>query len=180
MIGEIYSQLSDYIIDNLGMAAWNQALDELDLDSKGVYSTGATYGDDEALAIVAWCSSHLGQPVPDILRNFGAHLFHKLKTKQAAKGIKSEDFFTFLSNVESVTHKMVRQMSAKSTPPILTVERQQNRVTIHYESARKLCFLAEGLVMGCADHYGVSIQVSQSCCMHNGDDYCLICVVTNE
>ena len=47
-------------------------------------------------------------------------------------------------------------------------------LVIHYDSARRLCLLAEGMILGAADHYGERARVEQVACMHDGADRCLL------
>ena len=47
-------------------------------------------------------------------------------------------------------------------------------LVIRYWSARKLCALAEGFILGAATHYGEKATVQQPVCMHGGSDYCLL------
>jgi predicted hydrocarbon binding protein len=45
-----------------------------------------------------------------------------------------------------------------------------------YQSTRRLCALAEGFILGAADHYGETVAIEQPRCMHRGDERCaLVC-----
>ena len=41
-----------------------------------------------------------------------------------------------------------------------------------YQSKRRLCFLAEGLIQGVAKEYNTEISLIHSKCMHRGDEEC--------
>ena len=47
-------------------------------------------------------------------------------------------------------------------------------VELGYVSERGRCDLAEGLVLGAAEHYGEAVAVSQRTCVHRGDERCVI------
>ncbi len=49
-----------------------------------------------------------------------------------------------------------------------------------YRSPRRLCWLAEGFMLGAADHYGEVVVLEQSSCLHLGDDCCRIIGVFSE
>jgi predicted hydrocarbon binding protein len=47
-----------------------------------------------------------------------------------------------------------------------------------YRSDRGRCDLAEGLILGAAEHYREAIELSQPACVHRGDDRCVLRVVS--
>ena len=47
-------------------------------------------------------------------------------------------------------------------------------LVITYDSARKLCALAEGFLAGAATHYGQTAELQHTQCMHDGHDRCVI------
>jgi predicted hydrocarbon binding protein len=49
-------------------------------------------------------------------------------------------------------------------------------VLITYDSPRKLCAVARGIVRGVASHFGERIAIEGRRCMHRGDPHCLIAV----
>jgi len=49
-----------------------------------------------------------------------------------------------------------------------------------YESARRLCSFAQGLIEGTAEHYGETVALEHLKCMTRGDDKCLLSVRFNN
>lgn len=45
-----------------------------------------------------------------------------------------------------------------------------------YDSSRRLCHLAEGLILGTGDEFREPVAVSQPVCMHEGADHCVLVV----
>lgn len=48
-----------------------------------------------------------------------------------------------------------------------------------YESPRKLCAFAEGLVQGAADHFEETVVIEQPLCMNRGDAHCRLAITFN-
>jgi predicted hydrocarbon binding protein len=68
-----------------------------------------------------------------------------------------------------------------ATPPDFTYEViEPRRLVMGYTSARRMCALAEGLIRGTAAHFGETIEVVQTTCMHRGDASCTIEVTVVE
>jgi hypothetical protein len=64
-----------------------------------------------------------------------------------------------------------------AAPPRLHVERTSpDEVVVTYDSPRKLCAVARGIMRGIAKHFGERISISDRACMHKGDPKCLISV----
>jgi predicted hydrocarbon binding protein len=52
--------------------------------------------------------------------------------------------------------------------------RGDDELLIGYKSARKMCALAEGFILGAAGVYREAVTIEQPQCMHRGADACLI------
>ena len=90
---------------------------------------------------------------------------------------QQDDFFDFIESIDGVIHKEVRKLYDSPSLPSLSCEREGNNILhVIYQSPRKLCFLAEGLIRGAAKHYGVEYQLTHDVCMHKGSDHCLLTI----
>jgi len=79
----------------------------------------------------------------------------------------------FLKSIESVIHKEVRKLY--QNPNLPGIEREQpaeGTLILYYHSPRKLCHLADGLIMGAAEHYKAEINMFQNTCIHDGAQRC--------
>jgi hypothetical protein len=50
------------------------------------------------------------------------------------------------------------------------------RVIVVYQSGRRLCPVAKGLVLGVGDHYDEPLSVTENRCMHERADVCELVV----
>ena len=175
MKGAVFIALNDFIEEGFGIEAWENILNEAAPPSGGVYTSVQNYDDTELVAIVHAVCRQLELDKGQALRLFGDYLFAILNKKHPIFTSLQPDLFKFLASIEGVVHVEVKKLFAGvQLPTMKAIEQSDNHVVLHYESARKMCELAEGLIQGAAKHYGIEVNVSQRCCYHKGDDCCEI------
>jgi hypothetical protein len=60
-----------------------------------------------------------------------------------------------IQHTEETIHRVVRMRQPGAAPPRLRVDRASpDEVAIHYDSPRRLCAVARGIVRGVAKHFG--------------------------
>lgn len=173
MQGVVFTVFSDCVIDKFGMDVWDELLEKVKPESEGIYTSSATYSDDELFAYVTELSAKTGAAVPDLVRTFGEYMFPHLSNSMpdaAAPGMTLKDF---LLKVDQVIHKEVKRLYPESYLPSIDYEdSSDNQLVMLYQSKRKLCHLAEGLILGAASHFNTKISIAHPQCIHNGDEYC--------
>lgn len=173
MKGIIFNLVEEFVVAEGGERAWDRLLDLADLD--GGYSSLGDYADEELFALVsAYAETHDLTPA-DTTRAIG---------RQALLGLAERypQFFTphahtweMLLTLNDVIHPEVRKLHTASRPPdFVFTSTDPDDFVMGYSSARHLCFLAEGMIAGAAEHYGERVAVSQSQCMHDGAAQCVI------
>ena len=112
--------------------------------------------------MVAKLSEITSISVPDLLKTFGRHLLSRFV------GIFPEFFegatstLDFLSMVESYVHLKVKKLYSDAELPSFTcVSPYPGRLEMTYRSARNLQDLAEGLILGTADHFNERVEVKR-------------------
>ncbi|WP_444994854.1 heme NO-binding domain-containing protein [Aliikangiella sp. IMCC44359] len=173
MQGIVFTALSDCIIENFGLATWNETLEKVAPESEGIYTSSANYADEELFALVGELSNKTGLPAADLVKTLGIYIFpyliqHMPDAHQPGMTLKS-----FLLSVDQVIHKEVKRLYPNSyLPTIEYSDPSSNLLIMKYHSKRKLCHLAEGLIEGAAQHFKESINIAHTQCMHNGYDCC--------
>lgn len=185
MQGIIFTALSDMVIEKLGMDVWDQLLDDANVPSQGVYTSGGRYEDAELLTLVGLLSERTGIAAPDLVRSFGEYLFAKLYASLPPSLQHCTDLRQFLLAIDNTIHKEVKRVYPDSYLPSFSYDDSDaNQLTMHYRSKRKLCFAAEGLIAGAAQQFGETVQIDHPVCMHQGADHCCLIVhfkaTTNE
>ena len=159
--------------ENFGDEKYEEILNECSLKTKEPFIGPGTYPDEDLMAITNKAVEKLGITLPEALRAFGKFSFLQM-------GKKFPDFLKpydhpkpFLKTIESVIHVEVKKLYQDADPPrFIYKEPAANRLTIKYESKRRLCQYMEGLIDGVADFYKSPIQYKQKTCMLEGGGEC--------
>jgi hypothetical protein len=173
MHGCIFTTLSDLVIEQDGMAAWNRLLTEVNPASGGAYSNVCIYDDSEALDLIATLSRDKQLPQDELLKFFGRYLFPKLIDNTDADMSIYRDTKDMLFRVQDTIHRQITRLHPDLYTPLVQCEEvSDTRFLLTYRSHRKLCALCEGLAFGVADYFHESISIEHQKCMHNGDRRC--------
>jgi len=112
-------------------------------------------------------------PLPDALRTFGKWLFPKLAAAVPPEMTAHQHPKEFLQTVENIIHVEVRKLYLDAEPPRFDYEDPgPDRLTIHYQSPRKLYDLMDGLLDGVAAHFDTPISFSRQVRQENEVEIC--------
>lgn len=177
MKGAVFTNFQEMVEDQFGMECWETLLEKSDLPSEGIYTSSETYDDQEILSLVVALSEYSSVPVPDLVEAFGRYLYTGLAHSLPPSMMKFPDLWSLLEAVDSVIHVEVNKLYPDAlTPKILVSERRDNGVTLYYQSPRKMCLLAIGLVHQAAESFGTPVTIKHTCCMNEGADHCSLIV----
>ena len=172
MKGIVFTSLNDIVEENYGMEVWDQILQSVELPSGGIYTAAANYDDKELFALVTELAKVTGTPINDLITVFGEYLLVQF-TESFPHFFQCLTPKEFLKQVDEVVHVEVRKLYKDVGLPKFTYEDPaEDELVMIYESPRKLCHLAKGLINGTAKHYGVNIINNETQCLHNGDACC--------
>ncbi len=179
MKGSVFQGLNEFIETEFGLAIWQDILDNNDIPSEGEYLASDNYSDDELITIIVALSKLTGLTPEEIQRQFGAVFFNTLFSMIKERVEDIDNLFDFLRAVDTVIHVEVQKSDPLAYLPSLFYDQpKQQELIIRYLSVRKMCFFAEGLILGAAKYYKQDINISQNQCMHDGADCCLIKITT--
>ncbi|MCF2906903.1 heme NO-binding domain-containing protein [Pseudoalteromonas sp. DL2-H2.2] len=172
MKGIIFRSLEELVVENLGMGAWNALLDEHSPDHRS-YVSAVSYPDEELFALANGVATKMALPLPEVLGVFGRFLFGSLAAKHPTVLAELDTFEKLILAIDSVIHVEVAKLYDEPNLPQIDAKIvNDSEIVVEYRSPRKLCFCAEGLIYGAADHYNKQIEISHTSCMHNEDDHC--------
>ncbi|TXH73617.1 MAG: hypothetical protein E6Q88_05250 [Lysobacteraceae bacterium] len=173
MYGVIFDFLRSYVIERHGgRSTWDALLNEAGIGYK-VYFPVAQYPDSEIVNLATTAAGMLGLPVTTVLEDFGSYVGPKLVTNYEMFVKPEWRTFEVLENASSNIHDAIHRHNPKRQPPLLRAARvTDNRMSVTYQSERRLCFVAKGIIRGLADRYGERINVRETQCMHHGADHC--------
>lgn len=175
MKGAIFTGFAEFIEQKYGLTTWLQTLEECSLASNGEYLTTEIYDDVELITLATHLCHSQGIEADELYRQYGRYFFPTL-IGIAHKHIEDIDnLFDFLIAVDSVIHIEVKKADPLAYTPALFYDQPQDNVLIvRYVSKRKMCHMAEGLILGAADHFNQPVTLSQDKCLCKGDPHCLI------
>lgn len=181
MKGVIYTLFQDMVEEQLGLECWEYLLENTELESGGVYTSGSNYPDEEIVALVTTLSEYSKLPAAELIESFGKYLLPHLIHSLPEKIRHYDNLWDFLASVDDVIHVEVHKIDPKAmTPEIKVLERSEGAMKISYKSPRKMCFLALGLIGQAGEHFNSSVEISHQQCMHDGCDSCILDVKLSD
>lgn len=173
MKGIVFTSLADMVEEHHGIELWNKALKVSKVDSGGVYTAGKTYSDSEFFSLVQVLQKELNADTDELIRSFGMYFFSVLIERHPYFYVNEPTFIGFLKSIKDVIHVEVKKLFEQTAVPRFSYESEfKSRLTMYYQSPRKLCMLAEGMIYAAADMYNVNIRLSHLQCMHKGNHRC--------
>lgn len=171
MKGIVFNLLEAVVTRDHGADTWDALLDAAGLD--GAYTVLGNYPDDDLVRLVSAAAAALQLPAQAIVRHFGRCALPLLADRYPAFFEPHGDTRSFLLSLNSIIHPEVRKLyPGADTPEFVFDASSPERLVMEYESARRLCAFAEGMIEGAATHYGEDVQVRHATCMHDGAPCC--------
>ena len=162
MKGIVFTELIEMIEARYSVDLADRIIDECELASGGAYTAVGTYDHSELVALVMKLSELTATPVPELIREFGRHLFGRFLVlyPQFFDGVP--DALRLLEGIESVIHFEVLKLYPDAQLPRFDVCRKDSStLELIYHSDRHLEDLAEGLIEACVAHFGDPIAISR-------------------
>ena len=162
MKGIVFSEFLTMVDERFSMEMSERLIDEVNPPSGGAYTTVGTYDAQEIVDLVVKLSEITKISVSDLLKAFGRYLFARFLEifPQFFKGVTST--LDFLPRVESYIHLEVKKLYSDAELPSFTcVSPYPDRLEMEYRSVRNFPDLAEGLILGTADHFNERIKVER-------------------
>lgn len=162
MKGIVFTEFLEMVEEVFSWQTAEAILEECELASGGVYTAVGTYDHHEMLALVGALARQTGLAAPDLVQAFGRRLFARFVVlyPHFFEGVGGTH--EFLSRVESVIHDEVRKLYPDAQLPKIECRVcGPGRMEVTYRSSRPFAELAEGLIRGCAEHFGEEIELSR-------------------
>lgn len=180
MKGEVFIAFNQMVEDNIGIDSWELLLEKVQPESKGIYTSVEAYADEELFAFVAALSEMTQTPQAQLIEAFGCYLFDALNNKHPIFTQQQPGFFGFIDSIDKVIHQEVKKLyDTENLPSLQCQGLSSSQLLVNYQSPRKLCFLAEGLIRGAAKHYQVDYSLDHRQCMHDGAESCEFLIALN-
>ncbi|MEM9776337.1 MAG: heme NO-binding domain-containing protein [Chloroflexota bacterium] len=162
MKGIVFTEFLEMVEDQFGWELAEDIVDESDLPSGGAYTAVGTYHHQEIVSMVVTLSQKVNAPVPDLLKAFGTYLFGRFHVLYGSFFEGVESAFDFLASIDQYIHVEVRKLYPEAELPAFSYEYpDENTLVMNYSSSRPFADFAEGLLMGCIQHFDESITIER-------------------
>ena len=137
-------------------------INDSNLTTGGAYTSVGTYPTQEIVDLVSNLSLRSGTPVPDLLRHFGRHLFHRFAAVHPEFITNHASVFALLSKLDDQIHIDVQKLYNDAELPSFEHEQlSMNSMLFIYHSRRAMPDLAHGLIEGCIAYFGQTMQIER-------------------
>lgn len=162
MKGIVFTEFLDMVAQRYSLDMVDALLDEARPACGGAYTAVGSYPHEEMVALVLALARQVNLPPGQLLQTFGEHLAGRFVQLYPRFFAQTQDTLEFLAGVEDVIHVEVRKLYPDAELPRFQVESHApGRLVLHYLSSRHLEDLAEGLMRGCARHFGQSLHIER-------------------
>ncbi len=162
MKGIVFTEFLELVESAFSFEIADQIVEESDLQSGGAYTSVGTYDYQELVQLVIKLSEKTETDIPVLLRIFGKHLFGRFVDGYPSFFENVDSMFSFLENVEDYVHVEVRKLYPDAELPTFECERPDSeKLIMVYQSRRALHDFAEGLIVGCADHFAEKVDIQK-------------------
>lgn len=162
MKGIVFTELLDLVDATFGAETTEAVLDDAAPPSGGAYTAVGTYPAAEAVALLGALERRTGVPAAQLLRAFGKHLMKRFTQLFPQFFVQAHSALEFIGKVENYIHIEVRKLYPDAELPSFEYrDGVADTLCFVYRSARAMGDLAEGLIEGCAEHYGETLRVER-------------------
>ena len=161
MKGIVFSEFSEMVEEVFSPEVLDRIIDQADLPSGGAYTSVGTYDHVEMLALVTCLSAETGIAVDELVRTFGRRLAERFTVLYPGFFADVDNTFEFLETIEDHVHVEVRKLYPDAELPTFQATRDGDHLTMVYQSRRPFADLAEGLIAGCGEYFGESIDIER-------------------
>ena len=171
MKGILFNLAEEVVSQTYGERVWDDVLESAGLD--GAYTSLGNYPDEDLARLVKAAARALDVDVEDVLRAVATGAIPLLASRYPHFFTPHTSARSFVLTLNSIIHPEVRKLYPGATVPEFGFDTTRDDVlVITYHSARRLCSLAQGFIIGAAGHYGETVEITEPTCMHRGDAAC--------
>ena len=160
MKGIVFTSFIKYVEDSFGDVVVEEMISGCHLSTDGAYTSVGTYDHREIVQMIVQLAKLTDRDVPGLLKDFGYKLFKTLVTGYPEVVRHMGDSFALVSTIDDHIHVEVRKLYPDADLPSFSHEVVgPNELRLLYESKRGLADLAEGLMLGCFDHFNEDVEL---------------------
>jgi hypothetical protein len=162
MKGVVFTEFLTMVEETHSLAMVEGIVERANLKSGGVYTSVGTYPVEEMVSLLQELSHATSQSIPDLLKSFGRYLIRRFVAAYPGFFSSQTSCFDFLKGVDSYIHVEVRKLYPDAALPSFHYKDVgSSTLEMEYRSPRGLADLAEGLMLGAAEHFHEAIALKR-------------------
>ena len=162
MKGIVFREFIKMVEDQFSYETADAIIEDAKLASGGSYTSIGTYPHEEMTALVQQLSLRSGKSIPDLLRHFGRHLFHRFVVIHPRYVVTYASAFELLSVLDNHVHVEVHKLYKDAELPSFDYQRvSDDQMIFVYRSRRALADFAQGLIDGCIEYFREPMHVER-------------------
>lgn len=170
MKGLVFTEFLKMVEETFSLDVVDKIIDAANLPNRGAYTSIGTYDYHELLSMVTHLSQLTGISVPELEMAYGKYLFKSLLSHHKDIVVNAGSCFKFLTFVNDHIHIEVKKLYPDAELPSFSYQMiTPNKLILEYHSARPFADLAQGLILGCADYFGETIEIHKENIEAQGD-----------
>lgn len=179
MKGIVFVELIEMLEVKFGMETSDAIISCSSLPNNGAYTSVGTYPHEEAVRILVCASQKTGIEVPELLRQFGHHLFDVFLAGYPHFFEGMTHPFELLSKVDDYIHIEVLKLYPDAKLPRFDHELEDNVMRLTYTSPRQMSSLALGLIQASKDHFKTDMSIEMNNLESDGSRVLFILTTTD-
>jgi len=171
MKGIVFNLLEELVRRDFGEDTWDDLLDAAQVD--GAYTSLGSYPDTDLQRLVTVASQRLRLSPETIVRWLGRESIPVLAARYPGFFRPHTETSSFLLSLNDIIHPEVRKLYPGADVPVFDFDLSHApEIRMRYDSHRRMCSFAEGLIEGSAHYFREQVEMHQASCMHRGDTSC--------
>ncbi len=181
MKGVVFTEFLEMVEDKFGFETADAIVVNSNLPSGGIYTSIGTYAHQEMIVLLQQLNLRTQIPIPDLLRNYGQHLFSRFTEMYPVFFTHAKTAFEFLESIENHIHTQVLKLYPDAElPKFETTRKSENTLEMLYRSDRAMGHFAHGLIIGCLNYFDERADVKIEYLDDKGTMIQFLIVKTNE
>jgi hypothetical protein len=171
MKGIVFTEFLDLVEDKFGLEMVDTILTKSNLESGGVYTSIGTYRFSEMLQLLTHLSSNTNLSIDDLLLVYGEHFFTVIEKSYPGLLNTYSNPIEMLASIENHIHIEVRKIYPDAELPTFIVEeKDENSLTMVYQSSRAMHKFGLGLMNKTFDHFKCTAKIEMERIKEDGTE----------
>jgi len=172
MKGLVFTEFLEMVEEAYSPEMVEKIISASHLKTKGAYTSVGTYDYREMVELITHLSQLTNTPIPELEKTYGRYLFKKLVSRYPDVISSTKNAFECLKSVDDNIHVEVRKLYPDAELPHFKYTQVNSQCLImDYFSTRPFSNLAEGLMLGCIEHYKENISIHSQTLTENGKSF---------